>query len=309
MRHTTIYSALVAVLVTGGTALAQNGVGGLSTNGLQVNQSGTAGFTNSVPVTDAFGNTFFTNGFSFTPGFSTGFVPAFGFGGYGPAFSGPLVDVRSAWSSLSPSGIARGGGFSGLGVPTVGINVPPGAIRLPPSRVYVKLTQDPNPATRVAGSRQETRRDSDSEPIGEVRGGETSPTQVRLASRLHEVMEDRPLREGRVVSIGATAAQVRYEADGEVLTSRFPVEEVFFFQRNGSIASAATDPNLIRVGSQVLIPQPLIRREPRQSITGGATITPEFKSSVRSSVAGSRQETSSKSKATKRKTNTTRKTR
>jgi hypothetical protein len=194
----------------------------------------------------------------------------------------------------------RGTGWNGTGIPTLGVNIAPGMVRLPPSRVRVKLTQDPNPTTRVAGSRQETRVSSntidtqiDEEPIGEVRGGEPTNRQVRLASWLQDVMQDRPLREGKVISIGATAAQVRYRMDGEIKTDRFPVEEVFIFQNDGEIATAATDPNLIKVGTEVLIPQPLVRSELKQSITGGPTITPEIHSNttIREQVAGSRQET------------------
>jgi hypothetical protein len=290
---------------------------GFVPNNQGLNTLSNGNFNNGLGTTDAFGNQLFNNGFNgldFTNGFGTGLYPGYGnygynnygnygyngYGGYGPAYSGPLVDVRGAWMN-NGAGMMRRPGWNGTGIPTLGINVAPGAVRLPPSRVYVKLNQDPNPTTRVAGSRQEITTNID-EPIGEVRGGGTSPTQVKLASRLQDVMQDRPLREGKVLSIGATGAQVRYEVDDEVRTSRFPVEEVFFFQRNGAIASAATDPNLVRVGTQVLIPQPLIRQEPRQSITGGATITPEFNSSVRSSVAGSRQET--RSKTTKRKAHT-----
>lgn len=358
MKRKTIFSALVAVLVTGGAAFAQagstgvgGGVGGLSINGLGVTPSGATGlnntgtnfnnglglsngfvpnnqglntlnnglFNNGLGTTDAFGNQLFNNGFNgldYTNGFGTGLYPGYGnygynnygyngYNGYGPAYSGPLVDVRGAWMN-NGGGMMRRSGWNGTGIPTLGINVAPGGVRLPPSRVRVKLTQDPNPTTRVAGSRQELGAETDNEPIGELRGGERSPTQIKLASRLQDVMQDRPLREGKVLSIGATGAQVRYEVDDETRVSRFPVEEVFLFQRNGSIASAATDPNLVRVGTQVLIPQPLIRQE--QSITGGATITPQF-NSVRSSVAGSRQVTRSKSKTTKRKAHTTRKSR
>ena len=64
-------------------------------------------------------------------------------------------------------------------------------------------------------------------------------------------------------ALGATGAQVRFRAGNQVTTQRFPMEEVYFFKAGGLMATAATDPDLVGVGSQVLIPEP-----PRQSVAG-----------------------------------------
>lgn len=213
------------------------------------------GFVNGIDPTlnNGFVNGFdprlnngFNNGFGFTPGFSYG---------YGPTWSGPLVDVRSAWGQGSGVGI-RGTGYAGTGIPTLGMNVraagPPG---VPVGRVRVKMTTDPTIQQRVAGARQEARAE---QPVDQE--------QVRLASKLGNVMEDRPLREGTITSLGATGAQVKVAMNGSTTTARFPMEEVFFFKAGGALATAATDPDLVGIGTKVLVPQPAAA--PREAVAG-----------------------------------------
>ena len=265
------------------------GAGAFGTNQFsgQVGANGQPLFGNQQVVIDPTTGQAFTNGFSnnefggfdFVPGYGTGFYPGYGGYGYGPTYSGPLVDVRGAWNQNNGGGF-RGTGWNGTGIPTLGLNVRPGGVRLPPSMVRVKLTQDAyTPTTRVAGSRQETRIESET---GEIRGGQVNTKQVKLAGWLGDVMEDRPLREGKVISMGASGAQVRFTASGEVRTERFPVEEIFFFKKNGELATAATDPSMLHTGSRVLIPQPMVQRPD--------SVTQQGDGNIRSSVAGSRQE-------------------
>lgn len=286
----------------GAFGLNQFGANQLGANGLPLfgSQQFAVDPTTGLPITNGFVNNGF-NGFDITGGLGTGFYPGYGgYYGYGPAYSGPLVDVRGAWMQNNGVGF-RGTGWNGTGIPTLGLNVRPGGVRLPPSRVRVKLTQDPNPTrntptTRVAGSRQETRMSMRSESeTGEIRGGQVDEKQVKLAGWLGDVMEDRPLREGKVVSLGASGAQVRFTASGEVRTERFPVEEIFFFKKNGELATAATDPSMLRTGSQVLIPQPMVQRPDSVARQGDVNIHTERNTtivpdSIRESVAGSRQE-------------------
>jgi hypothetical protein len=278
-----------------GTNQFGTGVNQFGVNQFGANQLGNNGFAidplTGLPITNGFVNNGVNgfNGFDVNGGFGAGFFP--GYGGYGPAYSGPLVDVRGAWGGQGSMVGMRGTGWNGTGVPTLGMNVAAGGVRLHPSRVRVKLTQDPAPVTtRVAGSRQETTttRTSTSE-TGEIRGGKTDAQQVKLAGWLTDVMEDRPLREGKIVSMGATGAQVRFTADGEVQTARFPVEEIFFFKRDGALATAASEPSILRTGSQVLIPQPMIRRPDSVARQGDVNIYSES-NTIRESVAGSRQE-------------------
>jgi hypothetical protein len=151
----------------------------------------------------------------------------------------------------------RGAGWNGTGIPTLGMNVRAGGpAQRPVGRVRVKLTQDPTIEQQVAGARQEMRQAARQERQADAQ-------QTRLASNLENMMEDRPLREGTITSLGATGAQVRFRAGNQVTTQRFPMEEVYFFKAGGLMATAATDPDLVGVGSQVLIPEP-----PRQSVAG-----------------------------------------
>lgn len=202
------------------------------------------GFDNGFGFNNGLG---YDSGFGFTPGFT-------GYYGYGPTWSGPLLDVRSAWAQGSGAGPGmRGSGWNGTGIPTLGMNVrAAGPAQRPVGRARVKLTQDSAVQQRVAGARQEARREQAADA-----------EQVRLAANLQNLMNDRPLREGTVTSLGAKSAEVRFRAGNQVTTQRFPLGEVYFFKAGGLMATAATDPDLLGVGSQVLIPEP-----PRQSVAG-----------------------------------------
>jgi hypothetical protein len=90
--------------------------------------------------------------------------------------------------------------------------------------------------------------------------------------RAEDLMEDRPFRLGTVVNVRAGVVDVAYEVDGRTRMDSFPPSEVFFFAPSGALMTAAAQPQMIRIGSRVLVPQ----RRPNEPSSG---------------VSGSRQET------------------
>jgi hypothetical protein len=220
----------------------------------------TTGTTNGI--NSGFANGVFPNGTGFpstftgtnpTLGVGGGFFPGFGFG-----FSGPLVDVTGLWGNGVNMTIPPPP-YHPARVPILGVNVPVAPVgsqnvytgtrggasmrRLSSNRPSVSMQALAAPSDvqeRVAGSRQELRQ---------------SAEQSEVVNRMQEVMNNRPLREGTVVTTGATAFKVRYHADGVSHTERVPVEDVFFFQGDGQLSSAATRPGALHAGDRVLIPQ------------------------------------------------------
>lgn len=214
-----------------------------------------------------------TGGF-LPPVTNPGYGGYYGGGGYGPYYSGTLVGFpRMGYVAQPGFGLA---GYRGS-VPIIGINVPAGglAARTTPRVTRTRVSSGAvlptevamAPGTRmprqlVAGRRQEAR-DTD-ERSGEEKPtitpsftSQVDPQQIRLANRMENVMEDRPLTEGTVVTVGATGVLVRYEQDGEFRTERFRPAQVFFFHKHAQdsrLASAETDPDYVRKGDRVLVP-------------------------------------------------------
>lgn len=194
----------------------------------------------------------------FYPGYTSGYFNPGGFygGGYGPYGGygyGPTYDTSGSFDSSQY--LPRPRGMSSV-VPTLGISAPP----LRPGRnARIAGRRMGGVRQRVAGSRQEL---TGMEYVNQIK-----PQQVKLASRMEDVMDDRPITEGTVTDINGTGILVRYEVDGEPKIMRFTPGQVFFFHRNGDLATAAVEPGSVRTGSKVLIPIP-INREPRQSVAG-----------------------------------------
>lgn len=252
----------------------------------------TTGTTNGV--SSGFTNGVFGNGTGFpgtvgttnTFGLGTGY-PGYGGGYYGYGPSGPLFDATGLWGNgvnltipPPPYHPAR--------VPILGVNVPVTPIgarnaymgnqtgasmrRLSsngPSGSMQALTAPGDVQERVAGSRQEIRQ---------------SAEQSEVVNRMQEVMNNRPLREGTVVTTGATAFKVRYRADGMNHTERVPVADVFFFRGDGELASAATRPGAIHAGDRVLIPQATPKHasivDPKEAAATRVAISDEVQSRV-----------------------------
>ena len=105
------------------------------------------------------------------------------------------------------------------------------------------------------------------EPKGRVVGAAATRDQQRLARRAQDLMSNRSMREGTVISIGATGVLVRYSVDGEMRSYRFPTDEVFFFRPSGAMESASTAPAELESGDRVLVPDP-VGREARVSVAG-----------------------------------------
>jgi hypothetical protein len=219
----------------------------------------TPGFNNFDPrLRDATGA-----GLGFTPGVTPGnnFVD-FGLGGGffvpGWGYTGPIVDPRPAWM-VGPQGWnARMGGGA---MPIVGLNTPP--LQAGPRRAAIRMGS--SATSRVAGSRQELRGSAT------VSAADVSPTQVRLAKRMEDAMEDRPMIEATVLAVTPGEITVRFESGMELRTRRLAPSEVFFFE-GSKLASGSTDRSRLSVGESVLIAEPVV---------------------IRQSVAGSRQETRS----------------
>jgi hypothetical protein len=144
---------------------------------------------------------------------------------------------------------------------------------------------------RVAGSRQEQR---------------MSPAEERTIQRMQNMMlNDRPLREGTVQRVGATGVTVQYTAGTQTRTDRFPMHEVFFFQDNGDIASAESEPELVQTGVRVLVPVSTRASAIENRTRIGNTVITEPGTSravtvPSERVAGSRQTTPKKAPARKR---------
>jgi hypothetical protein len=272
-----------------------------------------AGFVNGTP--NGF-NTFNDGAF-----FGNGFVPVYG----GPYWGGAVA--------LTPQPMLSGAVPTPVTVPrspVLGINVPVQplvgrpwnarntrfvGIRDPQDRmVQARRTGQPivdvpaggpeedrnDVTTRVAGSREETRMEETT--MGEIRSAPADPEQLRMAQRVENIMENRPLREGQVTAIGASGVVVRYDLNGQMKTERFSVDQAFFFDESGRLATISSAPGSVSVGDRVMIPTEGSR--PRQAVAGSREIIRETvirerrpaasRTTIRSRVAGSRQSTRSR---------------
>lgn len=295
--------------------------GNIVSNGVVFNQNGTAlgtlnqnGTITSNGVTfDQFGNPI---GNGFANGVGNGFVGTGGVyaPGYavttGPNFPVGLPVVPGAGQfAATPS-------LRGTTVPTLGVNVPPVVRTGMPltsrtssgRRVAMGPRLSSNvaaaagtqfPTERVAGSRQETSGSETRDSMNmDVKTASADPQQLKVVERAEDLMENRPLREGQVVRIGATGVTVKYEVNGDYRTERFPVGQVFFFQ-NDKLAALDTAPSALREGDRVMIPESV--QEPREAVAGSREETTAGAVSTSSGtnygmnsqrVAGSRQTTS-----------------
>lgn len=139
--------------------------------------------------------------------------------------------------------------------------------------------------SRVAGSREELRGSAQPSRNGE---------QVRLARRIANVMESRPMHEGTITAVGGSGVQVRFTQDGTTRTERLGVGQVFFFRPDGELASMEAAPEMLEPGMRVLFalpqnttgePRSMVagsREEARSSVAqpGSATVTPSTTNAV-----------------------------
>jgi hypothetical protein len=220
----------------------------------------------------------------FTPGLtpSNTFIPGTGggfsfVGPWGWGYNGPLVDNRADWLRGSIN-FPRPGGL-----PVAGVNTPP--LGRGPRRAAIR--DSTGGAFRVAGRRQEYNAANTPNGLGErtinrgpsredrfngavVNVAEISPKQVRLAGRMEDLMENRPMIEGTITGRSNGGLLVRFESRGELRTQRFPAGEVFAFH-GARLASGSTD--RIAVGTGVLVPEPVTVRTYRQSVAGSRQTT------------------------------------
>ena len=240
-------AAQAQVLVTPNTEVPPNGV--LLPNGAFVPNAGFVPSNQFVP------NGFVGNGF-----FTNGFVPSntFFYGsGYYP-YGGGVYDLTPRYNGNYGGGFGRIGG----GLPIIGLNTPP---------------LQPGPYRRIAirnggsGSGYDVRSQqaADENTAAVVK---TDPDEVKLAVRLENIMENRPLIEGTVVGISDDGVMVRCEVNGDMRTERFPLGQVVSFQ-GGRLASAAKLRSDLQPGDRVLVPQPVVKKA-TQSVAGSRQVTP-----------------------------------
>lgn len=194
---------------------------------------------------DPFGNPVTAFGTGFYPGFNPGLtsLPMYGISPYGtsqvPLYRGTLG---------VPSGAMPNGR-----VPVAGVNARRGR-----DRWSSRDTRVPVPA-------------QGSDAALQVRAPSTDPQQMRVANRLENIMENRPMLSGRLIRTDAQGALVEYEVNGEIREDRFPLDQVFFFHQNGDASTLAVEPRLVAVGGNVLVPQPEAA-SPVQSVAGSRQV-------------------------------------
>jgi len=234
-----------------------------------------AGFTSGFDPNTLLNGGPVANSGSFFPGFTPGLGLGsyYGYGGY-PGYGYGAYNLTPNQSLGAP--LPR---FNGARVPVLGVNVPPTAIPRGPRARVTQLS--PTATQRLADT-----------PNGVVSSGAaatpgmtmarvySAPRDFATVQQVDNLMRaDRPLHEGRVVSVGATGAQVAYGLNNSMRTDSFPVDEVFFFRANGDLVTMAQNPEMVRVGSKVLIAEPRNNTPQfsvagsRQSYTGGARLT------------------------------------
>lgn len=249
-------------------------------------------FANGVQVDPRFSDprsTFFdprlnVNGSSlgFTPGVTPGnqFVPGNGFGSgyfYNPwGYSGPLVDTTGAYAAAQNPGFRRMGG-----IPIAGVNSPP----LQPGRFRVTRIVDGGSGSGydyASRARADALSGTGNPAVAPSRGSgvsneqlnqsvnvsEIDPQQIRVVNRMEDVMDNRPLTEGMVMSLGSGTVSVRYTQDGNLRVQSFPAAQVFYFQSGGGMATASMANGALQPGDRVLIPVPAQSTIIRQSVAG-----------------------------------------
>jgi len=275
-----------------------NGFNGFNGTAFDPNLAFNNGFNNGF--TSGFdpaltGNPFFNgfnNGFN---GFNNGFAAApLGFGGFPYGGYGGPVDLSPYGGMNGLPGfnpVVRASGTPGRSpvVPVLGINTP--APR-PPGRIYAsgqtrvdttpktpedfaarRLIPDQDTVASRAGAADQTdvdtgtgKTDNGGTATAEIRRTPATPDQTRLASRAQEIMANRPMREGLVVSIDGGTVDVTYTCDGKSRQDTFPAGEVFFFRTSGALATAANANGALHIGDRVLVA--CETEQPRQAVAG-----------------------------------------
>jgi hypothetical protein len=235
IKWTAAAAALAAAAGGMTPAPAQNlpksplGVIGTSTLGLRgtsamTGRGTTSGFVNRRPGT-------------FTPGFTgTGFAGS-GFAGWGAYSWYPSWVSPWGYGVAYPDWVWTGpylGTWSApaVNLPLVGVNAPP---------LFSGRS--------VAGTPRAPRREES--PASAAR---SSATSERIARRLAEVMRTQALIPGRVEAIGADRVRVRIEPDGQSVTRRYALSDVYF-TRGEAILDAASAPERLKVGDTVMVPE------------------------------------------------------
>lgn len=148
----------------------------------------------------------------------------------------------------NPGGVFYGGGYYPVNPYYGGYGTP---VWSPP---YYTGSQMYLPGgTREQGG-QETRT-SRTERSSTVRASK-DPEQAQISRRAEELMAKRPFRSGKVIRISDDGIEVEYQLDGKARKDTFLPKEVFFFRTNGDLATAATQPDVLKAGDRVLVPEP-----------------------------------------------------
>jgi hypothetical protein len=258
--------------------------------------NGTAFNNGFNPFTGTFDPTFGGTVNPFNNGFNPGFVGnPFGFyGGYGSPYGGVYQSGMPDSSSLSPSAAiaARARTRRSPMVPVIGVNTvappPPGrpdlsgrtrvdttpktpedfaARRLIPDQDSVASHQGAADQTLVAAGTVVPTEANAARPApgAEVRRAPATPDQARLAAYAQQLMANRPMREGLVVSVNGDTVDVSYQCNGESRQDTFPAGEVFFFRPSGALTTASMTRTL-KVSDRVLVACEAER--PRQAVAG-----------------------------------------
>jgi hypothetical protein len=174
-----------------------------------------------------------------------------------PRPAGGVIDPGVVPTRVS----VRGGTTVVRTQPIAPTHVAVGTVRTPPT---VQVFEPSIPTrTAVAGSRTVYRTTENVVNVAEV-----NPQQIRLADHMEDVMENRPLTEGTVISLHDRDVVVRYLSRGVVTVERFPMGNVFFFHNGGTLATASTGGRMLQPGDEVLIPLPTTVSIERQSVAG-----------------------------------------
>jgi len=152
---------------------------------------------------------------------------------------------------------------------------------VPGTGVLYRFGGGPNPPVVLPSAAVPTSAPKGGPATTVTRTPSIDPQELQAAQRMEDIMENRPVTDGTVVSLGATTAKIRYQVDGRTREALLPLENVFFFgpnERTGrtTLQTVAGAAGKVGVGDEVMIP-----------IQSGGEI--------RSAVAGSRQEMRSSS--------------
>jgi len=215
-----------------------------------------------------------TPGNQFFPGSGSGFF----FTPYGFGNSGPMFNSVGPWAAQNNSGV----GIMRGGIPIAGLNSPP--LRPGPYR-WVNVRDGGSGSGYEYQSRARADELAQQGESATISVRVADPEQARVAVRMENLMENRPLTQGTIVGPKEGALVVRYEKDGQSRINRFDRSTVFFFGSGGRLAAAnaASLPS----GTEVLVPLPTTQ-EYQQAVAGSrqemrakATIKAKAKNNTR----------------------------